>query len=192
MRLFFGILLPAATRDALARELAARAPLPGRLSLPENWHVTLFFMGEVTAERAAEMIAAARTKRWPTPFLLHTGQLDAFPSVQDARICWLGLMGELSCLLQLQREVSDLVQSFGLEPEARGYSPHVTLSRIKGGSDVQSHLRQPLKSHPFRVDQLALFQSRPGPHGSSYEVLATFALNAERPRGPGGPAALVP
>ena len=109
-----------------------RGGLPGaRWIDPENYHLTLRFIGDVDdmiAHEVASMLG--RVKRGA--FELHLKALDVVRRPQAARgrrerCASAGLDG-------LQAEHERLMQRIGLEPEGRKYTPHVTLARLRESS----------------------------------------------------------
>jgi 2'-5' RNA ligase len=61
------------------------------------------------------------------------------------------------------------------------FSPHLTLGRVKGpkkSGALVERIREAREAAfgSFRVDELVLFESRLGPRGSTYTVVARFPL----------------
>src|SRR5690349_7690787 len=96
-RLFIGILLPEAARSAI--EPAAQAlrsqGLAVRWVRPENWHITLHFLGNVEAAAFptldARFIEAMAGLSAPT---LRCHALGAFPNERKPRVLWAGISGD--------------------------------------------------------------------------------------------------
>lgn len=182
-RIFTGIEIPAATRDALA---ILRGGLPGaRWIDAENYHITLRFIGDVDG-RTADEIAEMLTLVHRPPFSLAVAGLDFFGSrVPHALIARIAPSRELS---ELQAEQERSMQRLGLRPEARKFTPHVTLARLRGtnGKQMAAHLsgRGGLSLPPFSVDRFALFSARDSVGGGPYVIEATYPLSGEQPDGP--------
>ena len=69
----------------------------------------------------------------------------------------------------------------GYLPEARAYSPHVTLARVKEPGRAARAVRQALADDPADCGRtiagaLTLFRSRLSPHGAVYEPLLRVPL----------------
>ncbi len=47
------------------------------------------------------------------------------------RVVWVGVSGELARLSQLQKSIESRLAPFGFTPEARPFSPHLTLARVR-------------------------------------------------------------
>ena len=70
----------------------------------------------------------------------------------------------------------------GLDLEARKFTPHVTLARLRDSSNIQvaSYLAdwQPYRSPPFHVPRFVLYSSRASAGGGPYIVEAAYPLSA--------------
>ena len=127
-RLFVAIELPAAA----ATELARIQPPPAdgvRLVEPHQMHVTLNFIGEADVERVAAALASVAAAVSPLT-LEGVGQ---FSSPAGAVILWAGVERS-PALLGLHAAVATAVATEGFRPEARTYTPHVTLARCEPGA----------------------------------------------------------
>lgn len=177
LRVFFGLELPAAQRSALAVQQFL-LPLP-RLTDPVDFHLTLAFLGELpepqvqAAHEAAEGLGAA-------PFDLTIAGLGTFGG-EKARVAWAGVMPS-EPLMRLQSRLTQALRLSGLDPEARRFTPHVTLGRFPPPPPDQAMRLEravaetPLRLAPFRVDSFALFQSFTGVKTGKYPVLQRYPL----------------
>ena len=176
-RIFTGIEVPAAVAQSLA---ALRGGLPGgRWINPENYHVTLRFVGDVddiVAHEVASMLGRVRRG----PFELYFEDLKSFGGRKPRAI--VATLGPVPALIELQAEHERLMQRVGLEPEGRKYTPHVTLARLRESSSRQVAdylaLRAPYRSQPFQVSRFVLFSSRASVGGGPYVIEAAYPLAA--------------
>jgi 2'-5' RNA ligase len=85
-------------------------------------------------------------------------------------------------LIELQAELERLMQRFGLDPEGRKFTPHVTLARLHDAScqDVADYLsvRGYFPSRVFTASRFVLFSSRASIGGGPYVVEDSYALSA--------------
>lgn len=131
MRVFIGVKLPGAIKAQLAdvqKELK-RASLKGSFTDPDNFHLTMRFIGEVDPDqKSAIETALARCAESQMPFLVETNGLGYF-SKRNKRIVWLGTK-ENSRLHQLyeQLNASLLGQKMTIADEV-AFIPHLTLGR---------------------------------------------------------------
>ena len=130
MRLFIAIEFPRHIREGLltwqdALRQVSRARFPGE----EHFHLTLHFLGEVAVGRIDDIVhSLQQASRQCSPFALSFGrQLYCFGPSRLLRVVWLGLAGDLTQLLQLQRTI---VATMNLAIDDRpAYNPHITLAR---------------------------------------------------------------
>ena len=175
-RLFTGIEIPAAIGQQLSM---LRGGLPGaRWIDPENYHLTLRFIGDVddtTAHEAHD--ALGRVRRGP--FDLHLQGVIAFGGRKPRAI--VAAMSAPPALVELQAEQERLMRRIGLAPEGRKYIPHVTLARLRQSSsrEVADYLaaRGLFRTPEFRVNRFVLFSSRNSTGGGPYVVEASYPLN---------------
>jgi 2'-5' RNA ligase len=154
-----------------------------RWTLPEQWHLTLQFLGNVRADAVGELILALqRAVTGCTPFQLVIRDLGAFPSPQRPRVLWVGLAGEVDSLLRLQAGIVEQCSVFGSHSEERKFHPHLTLGRVKSfgpetrriGEVIGQARRVDLGEWP--VTEITLMQSHLSPKGSRYTVLTRVPL----------------
>lgn len=189
VRAFIALELPDEARRLLSviqdglRRGGAGAPV--RWVEPGSIHLTLKFLGDVPAERVEAVTAAlARATLGTSPFTLATGDLGVFPPRGVPRVVWVGLTGRVDRLSQLQASVEREVAPLGFPAEARVFSPHLTLGRVREGTpaDAARGLGQataqtsPPGSVAIPVVEVVLMRSRPQPGGSVYTPLARSAL----------------
>ena len=134
MRLFIAIEIPEEIKKGLTQ-------LQGRLKgsgveagwpRPEGIHLTLKFLGEVQADRVPDIMNGIRlAAEGIGPLRLEVGGTGTFPNAKNARVVWIGLSGDVERLSRLQAAIEDAMARLGMEREARAFTPHLTLGRIK-------------------------------------------------------------
>ena len=131
-RLFTGVEIPSAIGQSLSM---LRGGLPGaRWVDPENYHLTLRFIGDVDDDVAHEIASVlGRVNR--APFELHVDGLTFFGGKKPRAV--VAAVPPVAALLEVQAEQERLMQRIGLEPEGRKYTPHVTLARLRDASSRQ-------------------------------------------------------
>lgn len=148
--------------------------IPGRLAPPENWHITLRFLGsidQVTLERFVSDLDPVPVK----PFRIRLGDVGAFPNPRRANVVWVGVEHggeELGALNVLAEEAA---QFAGLNAEERPFSPHLTLSRVRPPADVRDLAGEEI-GLGWRCDRVVVYRSRTGRGGARYEPLETLEL----------------
>ncbi len=196
MRLFVAFELPLAHRRALERlAQAGRAGLPrARWVRAESLHLSLLFLGEVAAERVADLDRELTpvfadcppfTFRWTAP--------GSFPTQGAARVLWAGLEtdGELGGLQTGVTAAAVRALRGQGSADNRPYHPHVTLARCDPpwpGSVVagwrSTFALSGVLHEPFIIKAGTLFASELRPDGAHYQVVSTYPLRGDGCVGP--------
>jgi 2'-5' RNA ligase len=172
VRLFFALWPDDALREALHR--AARKPVRqsgGKPVTPDNYHVTLKFLGSAD-EEAFDCVCAAADAIRAQPFELRLDQIGFWPR---PRTLWLGAEQAPEGLTALARTLDEAAEGCGFEPELRPYRPHVTLAR-KVPKPGEPGPVQPLV---WRPEAFVLAVSETRAQGAHYRVLRSWALTSE-------------
>lgn len=180
-RLFTGLEIPPHVGQSLAM---MRGGLPGaRWIDPENYHLTLRFIGDIDDALANE-IAGLMGRIARAPFELRLGGLASFGGRKPRAV--VAAVAPAPPLMELQMEQERLLQRLGLEPEGRKYTPHVTLARLRDSSSrqVADYLsaRAHFRSAWFPVGRFVLFSSRASVGGGPYIVEEAYPLEARELR----------
>ena len=179
-RLFTGLEVP----DDIGQSLSMlRGGLPGaRWISPENYHVTLRFIGDIDGVAANE-IASTLFRVNRRPFEVSLQGLSSFGGKKPRAV--VAALAPCRPLMELQAELERLIQRMGLEPEGRKFIPHVTLARLRDASnrDVADYLsvRGYFPPRTFTVSRFVLFSSRNSVGGGPYIVEDAYALRAPAP-----------
>ncbi|MEM7170802.1 MAG: RNA 2',3'-cyclic phosphodiesterase [Pseudomonadota bacterium] len=176
MRLFVGLALPDEVRWQLEKLASG---LPGaRWVVPENYHLTLRFIGEVGRHDGAD-IDSVLSGIAPPAFDLQLHGLGQFGDRRSLRALWAGVRSSEG-LAHLQAKVEQGVQRSGQPPETRKFKPHVTLARFKQhpGERLAAYLTQNalFTSQVFQVSEFCLFSSQLGSEGAVYHPEAHYPL----------------
>lgn len=119
-----------------------------RTAPPEQWHVTLAFLGDVDDDAAVqEQLEVAADLH--APFSLRLAGSGTFGS----RTTWAGVAGDVDALRSLAGDVQDACRAAGVELERRAYRPHLTVGRI------DPRLLSAYESPSWRVEEVELVQS---------------------------------
>jgi 2'-5' RNA ligase len=176
-RIFTAIEIPADVAQMLT---FLRGGLPGaRWIDPENYHITLRFIGDVDAHVAHD-VASMLDSVNRAPFDLRLDGLGSFGGRKPRAV--FADVAPSRALMDLQAEHERLMQRGGLEPEGRKYTPHVTLARLRDSSSrqVADYLseRGSFRSVSFRVERFVLYSSRASVGGGPYVVEEAYPLAA--------------
>jgi len=124
-RLFFALWPSKKQRTALTRVQEALPDQRDRRIHPQDFHLTLVFLGDLDAERrsCAETVAGWIRR---SPFVLKLDRLGCFPRVG---ILWCGASEQPAPLPDLCVPLDGGLAACGFRPERRAFTPHVTLAR---------------------------------------------------------------
>lgn len=176
MRLFVALSLPETVRWQL-RLLCGG--LPGaRWVPPENFHITLRFLGEVDGRDADYVDASLASIRAPG-FTLKLAGVGHFGSGNRVRTVWAGVEKE-PALQHLHDKIESAVVRAGLPPDRQKFTPHVTLTWPKDPpvAKLQQYLagHNLFRSEPFEVTHFTLYSSLTGGEASVYHAHRSYAL----------------
>jgi RNA 2',3'-cyclic 3'-phosphodiesterase len=182
MRLFVALDLPWWLRERLS--MLTGAGIPGaRWVPPENFHLTLRFIGETPAHRAEDIdlaLAALRGRGFTLTFAGLGVFTKSSPKGGRSTTLWVGVERNPQ-LDHLQGKIETALQRAGLEPERRRFTPHVTLARLdpavpeaKLAAFVQAH--NLFRSEPVPIAHFTLFSSQLGKEQSVYTAEVEYPL----------------
>jgi 2'-5' RNA ligase len=134
--------------------------------IPErNWHVTLRFIGEATAEDTIEALAAVELPVVSAQVSMRIERLGGRSVVVP--------VDGVDTLARAVREATEGIGTDALDPHFRG---HITLGRSRGKRPIKGGIATADPPPPIRFDvqEVALVASTLTDHGSDYEPLASF------------------
>jgi len=188
LRLFVAVELPeswlAALRtlqDELRDRLGPAVSL--RWVRPEGIHLTLKFIGQVTAGLRSQLEAVLTAAVPASPDIrIELAGPGTFGERGRVRVVWAGLQGDINGLRELAGKIDAATSSAGIARERRPLSPHLTLARVPegftAGSAVLLAEAIALTAAPrlpqLEIRRVSLMQSHLGAGGARYERLAVF------------------
>ena len=196
MRLFVALDLAEEIRERIDQFIEQMRPLAPavRWVSAESLHVTLKFIGELPDGKVKEVetaLAQVSGAGFPVSFR----DCGFFPSAKSARVFWVGIEAGPQ-LGKLAADIESALEPLGIGREKRGFNPHLTLARFKGGSGtparrhsdkpnsnflrVQEHLATVTtpKFGMMTAHEFFLYRSQLSNQGSRYSKLARFSLGA--------------
>ncbi len=178
MRAFIAIDLEPQIKESLlslVQELrATRADI--RWVSGGGMHLTLKFLGPIDEGQVLRVKEVMKdVAGLHRAFPLRLEGTGAFPGEASPRVLWVGFAAEPE-LLALQDDIETALEAEGFEREKRGFTPHLTLGRVKGPERVAKAMSE-LAKHRERsfgamtVHKVALFESLLGPEGAEYRIV---------------------
>lgn len=187
MRLFVAVYPPRHVVDDLAAcverlrvSQALRDGVNTRVAAPDNWHVTLAFLGDVPDDRGdAAAAAVERAAALAAPFEARLTGGGRFGRGRFT-ILWVGMGGDVPALAELSKGVRRELKRARLAYDPKPLRPHLTIARPGDRLDrvaVEAD-RAALDAYEgpsWTVAEVVLMRSHPGPR-PTYDRLGAWAL----------------
>lgn len=184
MRLFMAVPLSEEVRSIVHGAVDA-IPIdrpPWRWIVPQNYHITLKFLGDVEEQLLLPIEeAASRAAALSSPFELSLGPFGAFPSISRPRILFYAAENGAEDLESLAGRLEDELAPLGFDKERRRFHAHLTLARVRRHTSPE--IQRILESIPDlpapalqRVDRFVLMESTLLRSGARYEERGSFRL----------------
>jgi 2'-5' RNA ligase len=108
----------------------AKAEAAVKFVEPENLHFTFKFFGDISREKADEIIGmiSEKTKKY-SPFEVSIKGVGVFPHLGYIRVLWLGVE-DSDQFSKMQMDFDEEFIKMGFKKE-RSYIPHLTIGRVK-------------------------------------------------------------
>ncbi len=140
-----------------------------------NIHVTVKFLGNVETAKLSRVKTALEKVDF-SKFVLEVRGAGAFPSLGRMNVIWVGLGEGWSQVQLIYEQVEKCLSELGFPREARGFSPHVTIARVRSGRkrDEMANFVRRLNDKifgTFTVDMVRLKQSVLSSSGPRYSTL---------------------
>ena len=182
IRTFFAIALPTLTLQQIENEFSdLKNSLPQKIKWIafSSMHITIKFIGEFNLEHQSSIQKDLRSHLSGLGEIkLSFGKLGVFPNTKNPRVVWLGLNipGQL---IELARTVNLITSNYGYIPEKRGFSPHLTLGRVRKNISARNRelIGQVISNYkfteiePFITNRLSFIKSSLTPQGPVYSIL---------------------
>ena len=187
MRAFVAISLPEEIKKFLAQlqnELKATGA-DVKWVPPNNIHLTLKFLGEIDQEQIKSITTILKdVSESAKQFAITIGKTGAFPSINAARIIWVGVEKGADELKEIARLLEGKLQQLGFPKEEKPFSAHITIGRVRSArnriklTETLKKLSEAQLQHTseFPVTAITLFKSTLTPSGPIYEIVSVAAL----------------
>lgn len=184
MRAFIAIPFPDEARASLTSLQDQLKPCGADVAWvkPENIHLTLKFLGDVTDEQKDAMTAELQRIAAQTPaFMMELGEVGVFPSAEAPRVVWVGLKQGTEQVTALAGQLEQAARKLGLRVEERAFSAHATLGRVRtprSKTPLMKGLdRAEWQSAPaWQADHITLYRSELSSKGAKYMAITQAPL----------------
>jgi RNA 2',3'-cyclic 3'-phosphodiesterase len=183
MRTFIAVELPDDIRERIGTYIEAiEAGISGvKWVAPENLHLTIKFLGEIEpadVERLSHCVE--QVAKECRSFTMGLSGIGFFPTEKHPKVIWIGADGGEDALLDLYQEMERCLEDIGYDREAKTFSPHLTIGRVKRDKKITipGNLTD-FEQVSFRVETIAIMKSTLTPEGPIYEKLSECMLGPE-------------
>lgn len=140
---------------------------------PENFHITLLFLGNVSELYLPELRQLVRgLSAKIAPFTLHFDQIQFFPR-KFPHMIWASFHRSLE-FEELTGELKKYLEVYIQNQEKKEQIPHATLARLKAPLDPRKFSFRPYRMPDLLVKECQLFESTLTPDGPHYTLIETF------------------
>lgn len=149
----------------------------GKWLHPDDFHITLRFLGDITHYQQEEVIQALERVR-RAPFHIEVGGLGQFHMGGKRTVLWAAVRSTRK-LTALVAEINEKLAPLGFEMPNKPYVPHITLARLKAPRALETYIKkyESAVSASWQVGEFYLYESKneaEKPH--VYNRLSSFAL----------------
>jgi 2'-5' RNA ligase len=134
-RLFIAVDIPESIRRKIAW-LDIPAAGVARVTPPDDLHITLHFIGEVSNSLSDALKVQLRSVT-ASSFVVELSGVGAFANSDRPEILWAGIVQSAE-LLSLRTAVGEVLKSLEIKLDQREFNPHMTVARMKRRSPVMA------------------------------------------------------
>jgi len=169
---------------ASVQKLLAQTGADLKLVETQNIHITIRFFGDITSNMV-EKIFAEMQKTQFTPFNVQIKSLGAFPDLRYPRVVWAGITEGADQLKNVFSQLEPRLRSLGFAPDQKGFSPHLTIARVRTGRNKAQLADFVAKNANYdfgsiKAECLRLKRSDLTPRGPIYSTLKEFCPRQEQ------------
>lgn len=163
---------------AEAQRLAAQTGADLKLVELDNIHMTIRFLGDVTLNMADKVFEEMKKVQF-TPFNVHISGVGVFPSLSYPRVVWAGISDGADQLRNVFSQLEPRLQGLGFTPDPKGFSPHLTIARVRSGrnkAELSEFVQKNVKYDfgVLKAECLRLKRSELTPKGPIYSTLKEY------------------
>jgi 2'-5' RNA ligase len=178
VRLFTALDVPQELKNQLAA--LPRKGLDAKWSHPDDYHITIRFLGDTDPARVLEIEEVLGRVRSPS-FGVEARGLSCFENQRQSILH--ATVQSVRRMENLCADVADVLTPLGFDFGSRPFVPHITLARIKGLRGLDDYMARHGHSVAARWPAQAFHLMRsasPDATGRRYTVLQTYPLRSAR------------
>ena len=171
-------------RLAAVQNLLVQTGADLKLVEPRNIHITVRFLGDITPNMAEKIFEEMKKIQF-APFNVCISGLGAFPDLRYPRVVWAGMTEGADQAKNVFSQLEPRLRGLGFTPDPKGFSPHLTIARVKSGRNKAQLAEFVNKNANYdfgaiKAECLRLKKSDLTPKGPIYSTLKEFCPRQER------------
>jgi len=171
---------------AAVQKLLAETGADLKLVEPQNIHITVRILGDITPATAEKIFTEMQQVQF-TLFNVQIKGLGAFPDLRYPRVVWAGITEGADQLRIVFNQLEPRLRSLGFAPDPKGFSPHLTIARVKTGINKAqlSDFIAENANYDFgtiKAECLRLKRSDLTPRGPVYSTLKQYSPQQDQVR----------
>lgn len=144
----------------------------------QNIHITVRFLGEISQSTMEKVFEAMKKVKF-APFNVQIRGLGVFPSLNYPRVVWAGMTEGVEQLKSIFSQLEPQMRALGFEPDTHGFSPHLTIARVRSGANKQRLAEVVSKNTDYdfgaiKANCLRLKKSQLSSKGPTYSTVKEF------------------
>jgi len=179
MRIFIGIPVDSGLKEMLIQKQELIKPYLKRYRMtdPDNFHMTLVFIGDMNEEQINRLdLSLKDAVRGYHHFSITIDQLGYFKKSNDM-IIWAGTSRKFMLLEELFQTLLSTVKRCQLPVANETLQPHITLFRRAISTDISKIMNIQIPSYSLLVDQVHLYLSHQIDGQLTYTPIRTYRLH---------------
>jgi 2'-5' RNA ligase len=161
-----------------AQNLLVKTGANLKLLKPENIHITMRFLGNITPPMVDKIFEEMKKVQF-TPFDVKIQSVGAFPHLRYPRVVWVGITEGADQMRSIFSQLEPRLRKLGFAPDSKGFSPHLTIARVKSGrkkAELVECISENANSEfgVIKAECLRLKRSNLAPKGPVYSTLKEF------------------
>lgn len=166
------------SRLTAAQKLLQETGADLKFVAPQNIHVTVRFLGDISPIMVDKIHEALKNVKF-SPFSIQLCGLGVFPSLNYPRVVWAGMTEGVEELKSIFSQLEPQIRALGFAADAYGFSPHLTIARVRSGDNKQLLAEFVTKKSDYdfgtiKANCLRLKRSQLSPKGQTYSTLREF------------------
>ncbi|MEM3881560.1 MAG: RNA 2',3'-cyclic phosphodiesterase [Candidatus Bathyarchaeia archaeon] len=166
------------SRVSAAQSLLARTGADVKLVEPQNIHITLRFLGNITPAMIEKVFEEMKQIQF-TPFNVQIKCIGVFPDLRYPRVVWAGITEGADQLKSIFSQLEPRLRGLGFAPDSKGFSPHLTIARVRSGRNKAQLAKFIIENASYDFGSVAakclrLKKSDLTPKGPVYSTLKEF------------------